>query len=65
MVEAQKRTAAAKKAAPAAAPKPAYKVLRNVEHPILEGTLNDMAADGWRLHSFVAAHGGYLCVFER
>lgn len=42
-----------------------YRVVKNVEHPILEQVLNEHAADGWRLHSFTSAYGGYLCVFER
>lgn len=42
-----------------------YRVVRNVEHPILEATLNGMAEQGWRFHSLSPAIGGYLCVFER
>lgn len=56
------------KRGPGRPPKPAapqYLVLRNVEHPIMEQVLNQQAAQGWRLHSFTSAVGGYLCVFER
>jgi hypothetical protein len=42
-----------------------YRVVKNVEHPVLQQTLDGMAADGWRLHTFTPALAGYLCVFER
>lgn len=60
-----RKQAAPKTAVLASAARVEYRVLRNVEHPNMQQVLNEQAAAGWRLHSFTAAHGGYLCVFER
>lgn len=62
MTEPQKRVARPAKPSKAVVE---YRVVKNVEHPVLQQTLDDMTAGGWRLHTLMPALAGYLCVFER